>query len=216
MVTRGEKGIQDGKLNTPCPAARWRCRRRSRRPRLTPLAGGGDGGKRVGERFSCVRISVEARSNRSSEREGGERDFRFPRGNPWTTSNPCRPESFAARKRLYVWRGHAVQGQSFTRGLCSTSGTSSAAGVAGAADRRHRIGPSLLSAMPGSRDGASEPPTPSLGFVHRPATHHGTQHSRSEDFLGCRRGQVAVEDYEIRQHSRHQLAFFLFLKLCER
>ena len=58
--------------------------------------------------------------------------------------------NLSPRGKGYTWRGHAIQGQSCTRGLYSASGTSSAAGVAGAADRRHRIGPSLLSAIPQS------------------------------------------------------------------
>ena|ERR1700733_3629775 len=48
-------------------------------------------------------------------------------------------------KRLYVWRSHAIQGQSIPRRLRPTSGTSIAAVMARAADRRHRTGSSCIS-----------------------------------------------------------------------
>ncbi len=55
-----------------------------------------------------------------------------------------------------------------------------------------------------------------LRLVDGFAADHRLQDLCPQDLFqgGC--GQVAVEDYEIRQHARHQLAFFLLLELCER
>jgi hypothetical protein len=47
---------------------------------------------------------MEARDLRSSKGQSRERDFWFPRANPWTSSDACGPKYFAAGKRLYVWR----------------------------------------------------------------------------------------------------------------
>jgi hypothetical protein len=56
-----KKGNADGKLNAPCPAEGWRCCRGSCRPHLSQLAGSGESGEPISERFSRLRISMEAR-----------------------------------------------------------------------------------------------------------------------------------------------------------
>jgi hypothetical protein len=136
------KGNQNGKLNAPRPTATWRCRRRSCHCHLSQFGGSGPSRKRVGERFSRICISMETRDIRSSKGQSVKRDCRFPRAHPWTSSDPCGSKYFAARQRLYVWRHNAVPGQSIARRVCSTSGASSAPGLAHTTDRCNRIGPS--------------------------------------------------------------------------
>lgn len=140
-----KKGNVNGKVNAACSAARWLSRRRKCHSSLFQRAGTRERAKRISQRFSRVRISMEARNLGSPKRQGRERNCRFPRGNPWTFADSCRTKHFAARKRLYIWRHHAIQGQGIARCLCAASGASSAACVARSPDRCHRIGPSHMS-----------------------------------------------------------------------